>query len=151
MANYIANNFLLFLLDPIDGLTTIEVILCGPTFDGTDEDDFVDDITTLAEINATNYGSGWGNRSTLDNVAATVDDANNRADLDADDEAFGALGGATNSEIEHILLAIKGSSDDTDAKVIGDTDLTGSTLTTNGSTVTVTIADFFRLGRAPGS
>ena len=151
MANYIANNFLLFLLDPIDGLTTIEVILCGTSFDGDDQDDFVGDITTLDECDATNYGSGWGNRSTLDNVAATVDDGNDRADLDADDEAFGALGNGTNFEIEHILLAIKGSSDDTDAKVIGDTDLTGSTLTTNGSTVTVNIDDFFRLGRASGS
>lgn len=93
-------------------------------------------ITTLGEIVATGYA-----RIALTTEAVNQDDANNRAEFDADDVAFGALGGASNDTME-FLLYYRHVTNDTDSvpiALIMGTIFPGSasTMTTNGSTVTI--------------
>lgn len=66
----------------------------------TDQDALtISGITTLGELVATNYA-----RAALTTEVVNRDDPNNRAEFDADDVTFTALGGATNDTIGAILL-----------------------------------------------
>ena len=80
-------------------------------------------------------------RVALAGEAATENDTDNRADIDADNVAFGALeagGTIVGAFIYHHVGA-----DDAANPVLGIYDLTSTP--TNGSTVTVTVADFLRI------
>lgn len=56
--------------------------------------DFVSDLASLVEISVASYA-----RQTMDNAAVNIDDANDRVELDFDDEAgFGSLESGQNVE-----------------------------------------------------
>ena len=100
-----------------------------------------DDLAALLaaandEADATNYA-----RKTITaSVTVTVDDTNNRVDVDIPDQVFTNLGGATNNTIGMV-----GTGYDSDTTGGGDASILpmtfhDATLTTDGSTVTVQIA-----------
>jgi hypothetical protein len=96
-------------------------------------------ITTLGEIVATSYA-----RQALANEAVNTDTANDRGEFDSDDVAFGALGGATNDTIGALLLYrhVDGTAaNDIPIAYIDGAIFPGgaSSMTTNGSTVSVTV------------
>lgn len=68
----------------------------------------IDDITTLDEHDGANYA-----RQALDNEAVNLDDANDRAEFDADDPTWTALGAGTRSAAG--MLVYKHVNDDTDS------------------------------------
>ena len=71
-------------------------LLMSSTTADTDNDavDFVDDIGTLDECDGAGYA-----REALTTIAVSKDDANDRALLDADALAFGAIGAATRAVV----------------------------------------------------
>jgi len=150
MANFFANNFLgelltLFLTD----VTTLYMLFADSTCTVDDEDDNVGDIGTLGELTGSGYVAGHGNagRHDLDNLAVTVDDPNNQAELDCDDEVWSAIDAGT---IDFIILHKKGTTNDTDALIVGTYDVSQ---VTNGGDVTVQIdaEGLLKIGRAAGS
>lgn len=66
-----------------------------------DAKDQVSDFTTLDEFDGSGYATG-GNA--LDNQAVNIDDANDRAEFDADDEVRTALGAGTRSIQGELLI-----------------------------------------------
>ena len=90
----------------------------------------VDDFTTLDEFD----GSGYS-RQALTNEAVNKDDANDRAEFDADDVAFGALGAGTRA-VQGVLL-YKHVTNDSDSVVIAFIQFS-SNKTMDGSAFTVT-------------
>lgn len=66
---------------------------------------FVDDITTLDECDGAGYA-----REALANILASVDDANDRALLDADDLDYGAVGAATR-QVVGVLIYVHVTND----------------------------------------
>ena len=100
----------------------------------TDQDaEFVSSITTLGELVATNYV-----RKALTGETVNQDDPNNRAEFDAGDVTFTALGGATNDTIGAILL-FKFVTNDADSPLIAYIDNAGADFSqaTNGSDITI--------------
>lgn len=59
-----------------------------------DAKDMVSDFTTLDEADGSGYSTGG---SALDNQAVNIDDANDRAECDADDETISSFGACTRS------------------------------------------------------
>jgi hypothetical protein len=93
----------------------IRIILCmtNTTVDtDNDGDDFVGDVTTLDEMDGANYV-----RKALANKAVITDDANDRAELDADDVVFSSLGAGTR-QIQG-ALAYKHVTNDADSPIVG--------------------------------
>lgn len=111
--------------------------VAGSTTADTDQDAAtISAITTLGEIVATGYA-----RQALTGETVNQDDPNNRGEFDANDAAFGALGGATNDTIGAIMV-FKFVTDDTDNQPMAYIDGaifpgSASSMTTNGSTVTI--------------
>lgn len=136
MANFFSNNFLgvllsLFLTD----VTDLYMLFADSTCTVDDEDDNVGDIGTLGELSGAGYAAGHGNagRHDLDNLAVTVDDPNNQAELDCDDEVWTSIDAGT---IDFIILHVKGASDDSTATIVGIYDVSQ---VTNGGNITVSI------------
>lgn len=93
------------------------------------------------ECDFTNYA-----RKTLTNVVATVDDTNDRLDVDCDDITWVSAGGASNNTIAKLLICYDpDTTGGTDADIVP---LTAHTYddTTSGSSLLVTIptGGFFR-------
>lgn len=89
-----------------------------------------------AEINVTGYTRGWGGagRKSLASKTLTVDQSNNRAEFDAADLTWTALGsGAT---IAGMILVKEGVSNDTTTRLIAYLDVTDTS--TNGGDITFT-------------
>lgn len=151
MANVIHNNFLGLLLSGDIDLNgdTIKFWFSDATYNGDDEDDNMDDPVTLGELSGTGYAAGHGNagRHTIQNPTITVDDPNNQAEFDCDDETWSSIDAGT---IETVGLHRAGTSDDTDAPIIGTYDVSQ---VTNGGDVTVEInaEGLLKLTRAAGS
>jgi len=101
--------------------------------------DFVSSLLALAtEATATGYA-----RQTLTRTNWTEDDTNDRANADASDVAFGALGGAVNNTIVGTFTFDEGGGTDASRTLISvDWYTTG--VATNGGTYTTTIADAYR-------
>lgn len=96
---------------------------------------------TSDECDFTNYA-----RKTLASVTATVDDTNDRLDVDADDLSYTSAGGAANNTIGKAIVCYDpDTTGGTDSSVIPLTahDLS---VTTDGSTLTITLPSggFFR-------
>lgn len=115
----------------------IRVLLVGAatTADTETEVEFISEFTTLDECNATNYV-----RKALVNEAVNEDLANNRAEFDADDVTWTALGGAVDFTIQAIVL-YKHVTTDADSIPIAYLDNSGASFAqgTNGSDVTMTV------------
>lgn len=149
MANFFANNFLGAILSAWLSGKTLRMLFAGATCTVDDEDDNVGDIGTLGELSGTGYtgGHGGAGRQALDNAAVTVDDPNNQAELDCDDEVWTSIDAGT---IEFIILHVAGTSNDTDAVIVGTYDVSQAT---NGGNITVSIdaEGLLKITRAAGS
>lgn len=117
---------------------------------GLEADDVLNNHDTLAtllastndEPTATNYAR----KTVTASVTVTVDDTNNRVDVDMPDLTWTALGGATNNGIGKLVVCYDG-----DTGTGGDANIIPLThhdfvITTDGSDVTATVAatGFFR-------
>jgi hypothetical protein len=109
---------------------------------GVESDATIKDYDTVAALlaAANNEQSTMG-RKTITSVTVTVDDANNRTDVDIADQVWTA---ATGNAISDLLVAY-----DPDTTGGSDTDLIPLTwhdfaITPDGSDVTATIANFYR-------
>jgi hypothetical protein len=151
MANIIVNNFLgLVLSGDIDlNSDVLKMSLHGSSFNGDDEDDNMGNVTTLGELSGTGYTAGHGNsgRKTISNPTITVDDPNDQAEFDCDDPVWTGIDAGT---AEMACLHRQGTSDDSDAKRIGDYDI--SQVTNGGNlTLQVNAEGLLKLTRAAGS
>lgn len=120
--------------DIVPGTTDIRMGLLK-TFAGTTnvpDINFISDMEAHADFAELTGASGYA-RVALTTVAATEDDANDWALLDADDVAFGALG-AGDTIVGYFIFINTGS--DATASVLQMGSLTSTP--TNGGTVTVT-------------
>ena len=90
-----------------------------------------------AEIVATNYtgGHAGAGRKVLASKTLTTDNTNDRAEFDAADIVWTALGGATNATVVGAIVIKRGTTNDTTARLIWYIDI--ADFTTNGSDVTV--------------
>jgi hypothetical protein len=117
---------------------TIKTVLVNSTYTAARSDLVADagganDVVD-AEINVTNYTRGWGGsgRKSLASKTVTVNQANNRAEFDAADQTWTALGsGAT---IAAMVLVKEGVSNDTTTRLIAYLDPTD--VSTNGGDIT---------------
>jgi hypothetical protein len=102
---------------------------------------FVADMESHADFAELTSGEASGYaRVALTGEAVTEDETDNRAEADANDVAFGALG--TGGTIVGCFI-YKQVTNDSDSPVIAIYDLTSTP--TNGGTVTVNIAEYLRL------
>ena len=92
----------------------------------------------VAEADFTNYA-----RTALSRTNAAEDDTNNRVGLDAADVTINSAGGASNNTLHGGFIYQTGASDA--ARPLISVFHFASTITTNGSNLTLTIADLFRL------
>lgn len=109
----------------------IILISATTTADTEDDVEFVSGFTTLDEVTATGYA-----RHTLIGEVVNEDLPNNRAEFDADDAAFGALGNGANDTIDGAIL-FRFVTNDADSPVISHIDTGGFPKTTNGGTFTI--------------
>lgn len=122
----------------IDLLTdTIKVMLVTSSYVANRDDDYVDeggaDDPIDHEIVATNYTAGWGGagRKALASKTVTEDDANDRAEFDADDLTWTALGNGSNATIAAAIVVKEGGANDTTSLLIAYLDV--ADLLTNGN------------------
>lgn len=116
-------------------------------FDSTDTDDAVGDADTLAAIEALaataeRTTGGWNRKTISDaNITVTIDDTNNRVDVDVPDQTWTAVtaGAVTDLEMAYDADTTAG----TDANVLPFT-WHDFVITPDGSDVTAQIAVFFR-------
>lgn len=97
-------------------------------------------VGSVAECDFTNY-----TRKTLSSLAATQDDTNNRANVDAADVTWSSAGGATNNTPVAAVLYEHVDGTDANDRLIGYYDTNFGTVATNGGDYTITIADFLRI------
>ena len=124
----------------IDLLTnTIKVMLVTSSYVANRDDDVVDaggaNDAVDHEISVSGYVAGWGNsgRKALVNKTVTEDDANDRAEFDAADITWTALGaGAT---IAAAILIKEGGANDTTSRLIAYLDIADTP--TNGGDFTL--------------
>ena len=95
------------------------------------------------EANATNY-SRFVIDDSGEGLTRTVDDTNDRIDIDVSDVVFSSLGNGTNNNLTDVLFCY-----DSDTTGGNDTNIIPCTqhdfiLTTQGTDVTVQVANFFR-------
>lgn len=123
------------------------MLLDASATDAVNED--FDDLSLLiadagnVEATFTNYA-----RKTLDDVGdgltRTIDDTNNRIDIDVSDFTFSSAGNGANNTITDLLFCY-----DNDTAAGDDTNIVPATqhdfvITTDGSDVTAQVANFFR-------
>lgn len=106
-------------------------------------DENADDATVsavLARAGTTELTSTGYSRQALTGETTSQDDANDRAEFDADDVTFSSVSQAA-SETVVAVVYYKHVTDDTDAIPIAfDDSLTGLPLTPNGSDITITFS-----------
>lgn len=115
--------------------TDLKILLLeGTTSTPTDPDHTVVNDIVADEFSDTNYtgGHAGSGRKTLANKAVNVDNANDRAEADADDVTWTSLGG-TNSVIGAVIF--KENTADTDSTLICFIDLADTA--TNGGDFTI--------------
>jgi len=116
MASHFFNKAKQLILNGTIDLDTddIRVALCMTNTTADTENDgkvYVGDLTTLDEMDGANYV-----RKALTNEAVNLDDANDRAEFDADDVTWTTLGAGTRSVAG--VLVYKFVTDDTDSPLI---------------------------------
>jgi hypothetical protein len=129
-------NYASFPLTPNDAL--IVVLLKSTGLQADDTLNNYDDLSTLLaaandEADFTNYS-----RKTLASVSVTVDDTNNRVDIDAADFTYTAAGGGTNNTVGKLLVCYKPASGSTDSAIIPLT-YHDCVFTTDGTDQTITL------------
>jgi hypothetical protein len=122
----------------------IVVLLKSAGLEADDTLNNYDDLATLLaaandECDFTNYA-----RKTAANVTVTVDDTNNRVDIDFDDLVYTNAGGATNNSVGKLLVCYDG-----DTGAGGDANIVplsyhDMVFTTDGTTQTITVSNAMR-------
>ena len=146
MANTITNRFkALGMIGTIDILAGAGVkwMICDDVTAYTidNADDFVDEAGANDPIDAeyagTNYTGGFGgaSRTVLGSRARVEDDANDRAEFDAADKTFSAIGSRGESINQLLIIDETGEAADTAADLIASLD-SNLPVTTNGGDVT---------------
>lgn len=87
------------------------------------------------EIVATGY-TAFGNGNSLLSKAVAVDAANDRAEFDAADFTYTAIGGAANNEFDYVTLA-RASADNTEATANTLASVAVTSTLTNGGDITL--------------
>jgi hypothetical protein len=114
---------------------------------GLETDSTLKDYDTLSallagtsdEADATNYV-----RKTLTGVTVTVDDTNDRVDLDCADITWTALGGATNNTVAKLIICYDDdTTSGTDANIVPIC-AHSFDVTTDGTDLTATVSNFAR-------
>ncbi len=119
----------------------VVVLLLATGLEADDTLNNYDDLAALLaatndEATATNYAR----KVVTTGVAVTVDDVNNRVDIDMPDQTWTALGGAVNNGIGKLLICYDGdTAAGTDANIVPLT-FHDFVITTDGSDVTAQIA-----------
>jgi len=122
---------------------TIKVMLVTSAYAVDRDHEFVSSAAA-AEIVATNYTGGFAGagRKTLASKTVVADLANDRAEFDAADVLWSAIGGATNATIA-ALVVIKEVTNDAASILLAYIDTTtgspGLPFTTNGGDLTINI------------
>lgn len=125
----------------------IVVLLKASVADATAED--YDDLSLVLgdastdEADATNY-SRFPITDSGEGLTRTVDDSNDRVDIDVSDIVFATLGNGTNNNLTDVLFCY-----DSDTTGGADANIVPCTqhdfiLTTQGTNVTVQVSNFFR-------
>jgi len=103
-----------------------------------------DDLATLLaaandECDFTNYS-----RKTLANISITVDDTNNRVDIDCDDVVYTNAGGAANNTVGKAIICYDpDTTGGTDSSIVPLT-YHDMSFTTDGTTQTLQVTNFYR-------
>lgn len=138
---------------PIDFLNDdIQMGLATDTFvedqDDTVADDGSADDFASGEVSGTGYAAGYGGagRQSLTSKTITVDNANNRVDIDAADVTFTGIDvGAVDKAVLLLEDHLGVAGNDTETRIISSHD-SGFPVTTNGGDLTVqTPNDLIRL------
>jgi hypothetical protein len=113
---------------------TYNLILCGSGHVSDADDVFVSDCATLDELSGTGYAAGFGNagRKALTGAVVSIDNANDRIELKADNMTWAGIDAGT---IAYVLVYKAGTSD-TDSLLIGRIDISPAKVT-NGGDMTV--------------
>jgi hypothetical protein len=111
---------------------TIKVLLVSSAYAFDADHNFASQLTEIAGVSGYTEGFGGAGRKTLANKSVTEDDGNDRAYLDADDVAFGAL--QAGDTIGGAVL-VKEATSDADSQIIAFLDLTNTA--TNGAAFTI--------------
>lgn len=118
---------------------TIKVMLVDTTYVGNADDDFVDDGTSndpqskeLTGVSGYTGGFAGSGRKTLAGKTITTNDTADRAEFDANDVTWTALG--VGGTIGSVIMYKNGTAD-TDSQLIAKFDVTDTP--TNGSDITV--------------
>lgn len=103
-----------------------------------DTDEQFDDIATseISNSSVTNY-TARGNGILLASKAITVDNTGDRAEFDADDLVYTAIGNGTNATFDQIVVARQQDAGDTDANTELLAHTSVSATITNGGNVTL--------------
>ena len=121
-----------------DPLYTILVMSNTTTDTENDAIVHIGDLTTLDEFDGTGYNSSA--RQELDSIAVNKDDANDRAEFDAADEAYSSLGNGTRQiqgvDIYHDPDDDGDTADDATNNVLFFIEFT-ATINPGGSTLTI--------------
>lgn len=126
----------------VPGTTDLRIGLlktCANVATSAPDINFISDMEAhadFAELTASGY-----TRQALTSEAATEDDTNDRANIDSDNVAFGAI--SSGETIVGAFIFDQAGGADSARPVIAIYDLTSTP--TNGGTITVNIADFLRL------
>jgi hypothetical protein len=150
MANFIANPFHEKMIDAFASGKTFKVTLLGSTSTIDDEDEFMDDPTTLGELSDGSHTAGHGGtvRKTLSNLVTTLDNPNDQVEWDNTvDTTYSAIDAGT---VEWVNVHSAGTSDDSDAINMFNYD---ESQVTNGGDLTIQYGaeGLYKLGRAAGS
>lgn len=124
-----------------DGASNIEVVLLKANEAETALVDH-DELNALlgaagnTEADATDYARKTGVTATI-----TVDDTNDRVDLDTPDQTWSGLGGATNNTLTKLLFTYSQGAGDANKIPLTHHDFA---VTTDDSDVTAQVANFYR-------
>lgn len=120
-----------------DALVMIPIEATGVEADAT----LLDYDTVQALLAAANNEQSTMGRKTLSGVTVTVDDTNNRVNIDADDVTWSA---ATGNAISDVLICYDPDTTGGDDSTLVPLSWHDFAITPDGSDVTATIADFAR-------
>jgi len=98
--------------------------------------DFADTGVSTNEIVCTGY-TARGDNNPLAGKTVTVDDANDRAEFDANDLVYTALGNGTNDTFDEIIIMREQDAGATDANTMLLAHASVSSTTTNGGNITL--------------
>ena len=107
------------------------LVMSNTTADTEEDKDFVGDLTTLDQYDGANES-----RKALANEAVNEDAANDRAEFDADDITWTALGVGTRQAVG--MVVFKFVTNDADSPLIAYIDTGGFPFDGNGGDVTIT-------------